>query len=333
MTDTTPTVSDVRQAAERIRGRALRTPLLRSNFLDELTGAEVFIKPETLQRTGSFKFRGACNAISALTQPESERGIVAVSSGNHAQGIAEAARLFGCRATIIMPSDAPASKTARTQRSGATVIAYDRMNEDRDQLAQTHVEEGRVFIHPYNNANVIAGQGTVGLEIAEDAMAAGIGLDDMLVCTGGGGLTAGVALAIKDAFPDCRVYSCEPEGFDDYKRSLESGRIETNAKQGGSVCDAIVTPSPGRIGFAVNSKMLHGGLAASDEAALKAVALAYHELKLVVEPGGAIALACLVAHRDRFEGRKVAITLSGGNMDGVILQHALALQKQAGSYA
>lgn len=333
MQQTLPTIDDVHAAANRIRGRALRTPLLRSSFLDEVTGAQVFIKAENLQRTGSFKFRGACNAIGALDEDERQCGVVAVSSGNHAQGIAEAARLFGCDATIIMPEDAPVAKTERTRRSGAKVIAYDRMNEDRDALAQKHIEQtGSVFIHPFNNSLVIAGQGTAGLEIAQDLSQMDMVPDHMLVCCGGGGLTAGIALAMKESFPDCAIHTCEPKGFDDYRRSLESGKRESNPVQGGSVCDAIVTPEPGEISFAINSRLATGGLVASDEAALKAVAFAWHELKLVVEPGGAIALACLLQNRDRFQGKTVVLTFSGGNIDPDMMHRALALQADAGSY-
>lgn len=333
MTDELPTIEDVRAAAKRIAGRAVRTPLLRSDFLDELTGATVFIKPENLQRTGSFKFRGACNAIGALSKADGQRGILAVSSGNHAQGIAEAARLFGFQATIIMPADAPEAKTERTMRSGAQVIPYDRIREDRDEVARRQIERsGSVFIHPFNNPYVIAGQGTCGLEIAADLHSAGLAVDHMLVCCGGGGLTAGISLAMKDAFPTCVIHTCEPDGFDDYRRSLASGQRESNAVNGGSVCDAIVTPSPGVISFSICSRLASDGLAASDEAALKAVAFAFNELKLVVEPGGAIALACLLQNKDRFEGKTVALTLSGGNIDPDMLQRALALQAEAGTY-
>jgi threonine dehydratase len=328
-----PGIGDIWQAAARISGKAIRTPLLRTDYLDDVSGARVFIKPECLQRTGSFKFRGACNAISAMSEDVRQNGVIAVSSGNHAQGVAEAARLFGVPSTIIMPADAPQTKIDRTRRSGADVIAYDRMTEDRDEVVLGHIERtGAAFIHPFNNPFVIAGQGTTGLEIVEDFNKDGEIPDHVLVCTGGGGLTAGIALCISEAFAHCEIHSCEPEGFDDYRRSLASGKRETNEKPGGSVCDAIVTPQPGEISFAINRDLLADGLAASDDAALRAVAFAFHELKLVVEPGGAIALACLLANRDRFEGKTVVLTLSGGNMDGEMLQRALRLHAETGSY-
>ncbi len=320
-----PTIDDVNRAAERIRGEAVRTPLLRSDALDHMVGKKVFLKPECLQRTGSFKFRGAYNAISQLSKDECEIGFVASSSGNHAQGIAEAARLFGANATIIMPSDAPKMKVHRTQASGAEIVYYDRASEDRDlAVAEFMNEKGGVFIHPFNNPNVIAGQGTVGLEIAEDLQNKGLELDHMVICTGGGGLTSGVTLAIKHHFPDAKIYSSEPAGFDDYARSLKSGSIETNASTAGSVCDAVISPSPGPIGFEINRKNLSGGLVVTDEEALDAVRFAFEELKLVVEPGGAVALASVIKYAPEWDGDVVALTLSGGNVDPAMFDRAIS---------
>ncbi len=333
MSELIPTILDVRSAAERIRGSAVHTPLLRSDFLDELVGTNVFLKPECLQRTGSFKFRGACNALAAMSPETRANGVIAVSSGNHGQGVAEAARIFVVPATIIMPSDAPATKVERTRRSGATVVFYDRLHEDREEVANAlRASTNAAFVHPYENAFVIAGQGTAGLEIVADLQAMGQVPDHMLVCTGGGGLTAGIALAISDSFPECGIHSCEPEGFDDYRRSLISGKREINDTRGGSVCDAIVTPQPGAVSFEINSRLLAEGLAASDEDALLATAFAFRELKLVVEPGGAIALACLIRHRERFAGKCVVVTLSGGNMDADVLNRALELQADRPDY-
>ena len=321
-----PTYTDVQAAAARIQQAALVTPLLRSPLLDALTGATVFLKAENLQKTGSFKFRGAYNAISALSENELKQGVMAVSSGNHAQGVAEAARLLGVPATIIMPKDAPAIKVARTRRSGAAVILYDRMKEDRDALAAEWLKANPAhFVHPYDNPFVIAGQGTSGLEICLQLEQTGHKPDDVFVCTGGGGLTSGIALAVEHHFPDAKVHSCEPEGFDDYRRSLIAGERVANERPGGSICDAIVTPMPGEISFAINRKLLGEGHSVSDDEALAAVALAFNELKLVVEPGGAVALASVLKAGRALAGKTVVAVLSGGNIDPQVLATALEL--------
>ena len=316
MSQPLPAISDIRLAAERLAGRAVRTPLLASDVLDELTGARIFIKPECLQKTGSFKFRGAYNAISSLSEAERAFGVVACSSGNHAQGVAEAARLLGVAATIVMPADAPSIKIERTKRSGAQVVTYDRANEDRDAIAgEICKRTGAVEVHPYNNAQVIAGQGTCGLEIAEDIEKAGHSCDRVLVCTGGGGLTAGVALAIHDRFPQAKIHTVEPEGFDDYRMSLEAGKRVGNERLSGSACDALLAPSPGEIGFAINRERIESGFVVSDEEAFEAMRFAFLELKLVVEPGGAVALAALLQAGRQFSGETIACILSGGNVD------------------
>ncbi|MFN0264170.1 threonine/serine dehydratase [Tepidamorphus sp. 3E244] len=319
-----PTIADVRAAAGRIAGQAVRTPLISSADLNARLGARVFLKPECLQRTGSFKFRGAYNAISAMNPKARERGVVACSSGNHAQGVAAAAQLFEMQATIVMPADAPQTKIERTRALGARVVAYDRASEDRDLIAQKVLAEtGGTFVHPYNDAFVIAGQGTAGLEAADDIAEAGLSLDDVLVCTGGGGLTAGVCLSVHDRFPDARIYSVEPENFDDMARSLKSGTIQFNATTSGSLCDALLTPSPGETGFAINWKRLAGGLVVSDAQALSAVAWAFANLKLVLEPGGAVALAALLSGKIDVQGRTVLVVLSGGNVDAGMFETAL----------
>jgi len=324
MSQTIPVIDDIVRAAETLLGHAVRTPLLRSPALDALTGGEVFVKPENLQKTGSFKFRGAYNAISNLDDAQRKRGVVALSSGNHAQGVGEAARLFGVAATIVMPSDAPASKITRTLASGAEVIHFDRENDDRDAVvARVVADKDAVFIHPFNNPMVIAGQGTVGLEIADDLAALGKKADRVLICTGGGGLTAGVALAIHARFPEAIIHTVEPEGFDDYRRSLEAGEILENELRGGSVCDAILSSCPGTIGFEVNRKLISQGLVVSDSEALEAVRFAYEELKLVVEPGGAVALAAVLQLGRKCEGETVALVLSGGNVDPAIFAAAI----------
>jgi len=309
-----PTIADIVAAAERLKGRAVRTPLLRNDILDEATDARVFLKPENLQKTGSFKFRGAFNAISSLSEAERRAGVVACSSGNHAQGVAEAARLLGVKATIVMPADAPSIKIERTCRSGAEIVTYDRASEDRDAIAGEICQRtGAAFIHPYDNSRVIAGQGTCGLEIAEDMAASGLTCDRLLVCTGGGGLTAGVSLAIHDRFPGAKIHTVEPEGFDDYRRSLEAGSRVANDRLTGSACDALMSPMPGELSFAINRDHIDSGLAVSDEAAFEAMRFAFNELKLVVEPGGAVALAALLEAGKRFAGETVACVLSGGN--------------------
>lgn len=325
MSDYIPIYDDILSAAETIKGEAVRTPLLRCDALDEATGCKVFVKPENLQRTGSFKFRGAYNAISKLSHEERARGILANSSGNHAQGVGDASRMFGCASTIIMPADAPAMKVARTKAYGAKVIHFDRATEDREAvLARVEKETGSTIVHPYNNAMVIAGQGTVGLEIAEDIKALGLELDRITVCTGGGGLTAGIALSINANFPDAKVHCVEPVNFDDYKRSIESGQLERNAATAGSICDAIIAPSPGKIGFEVNKKLLHSGLVVTDDEALAAIKFAYEELKMVVEPGGAVALAGVLKHGKAWSGETVGLVLSGGNIDPDLFVKAIS---------
>jgi len=325
MTEYIPSYDDILSAAEALKGEAVRTPLLRCDALDEATGCKVFVKPENLQRTGSFKFRGAYNAISKLSDEDRAKGVLASSSGNHAQGVGDASRVFGCAATIIMPADAPVMKVNRTKAFGAKVIHFDRASKDRELvLAQVKKETGSIVVHPYDNAMVIAGQGTVGLEIAEDITALGLHLDRIAVCTGGGGLTAGIALSITKHFPDAKVHSVEPENFDDYKRSIESGSRERNATTAGSICDAIIAPSPGKIGFEINKELIHSGLVVTDDEALAAIKFAYEELKMVVEPGGAVALAGVLKYGKQWAGETVALVLSGGNIDPEVFVRAIS---------
>ncbi len=325
MAEYIPTYDDIVSAAQTIKGEAVRTRLMRSEALDKATGCKVFIKPENLQRTGSFKFRGAYNAISKLSNEERAKGVLASSSGNHAQGVGAASQLFGCLSTIVMPADAPVMKVERTKAFGAKVVHFERATQDREAVLK-HVqnETGGVVVHPYNNAMVIAGQGTVGLEIVEDIKDGEDHLDRVIACTGGGGLTSGVALAINHHFPEVKIHSAEPAGFDDYKRSLESGKPECNATTAGSICDAIISPSPGSIGFTINKKLLHSGLVVTDEEALAAVKFAYEELKLVVEPGGAVALAGVLKYGNEWAGETIAIVLSGGNIDPDVFIRAIS---------
>ncbi len=322
-----PTFDDVLAAQKRLAGRAVRTPLLFSPVLSDRLDARVYLKPECLQRTGSFKFRGAWNAVDALGR-QAAAGIVACSSGNHAQGVAEAARIAGIPAVIVMPEDAPLLKRQRTPRSGARIVLYDRVTGDRDAIAQRIAEEeGLAFIHPFNNPMVIAGQGTAGLEIAEDCHALGIELDVVLVPCSGGGLAAGTALSVTERFPRAAVYTAEPQNFDDYRRSLSAGAPVRNAKKSGSVCDALLSPTPGAIGWEINRRRLAGGVTATDDEALRAVGFAFDEHRLVVEPGGAAGLAALIAGRLDVSGRNVVVMLSGGNIGDETLVEAIRLYR------
>ena len=317
-----PTHDDVRAAVRRIEGRVVRTPILRNAELDRRAGGTILLKAEPLQRTGSFKLRGATNAVLQLDAAQRRAGVVAYSSGNHAQGLACAAASLGIPATIIMPADAPQVKVDSTRRWGATVIAYDRQTEDREALGRDFAARtGAVLIPPYDHPHVMAGQGTVGLELVEDA---GMPLDALLVCTGGGGLIAGCALAMEGASPATSVYAVEPQDSDDTARSLRSGVREGNAPGGSQLCDALLSPMPGELTFAVNQPRLAGGLAVSDAEVMQAIAFAFLHLKLVVEPGGAVCLAALLSGRFPAEGRVVGAVLSGGNVDPGVFASALA---------
>ncbi len=320
-----PTFDDVLAAADRIKGEAVRTPLLTWRVLDDAVGARVFLKPECLQRTGSFKFRGAFNAVAKLAPEVRARGVVASSSGNHAQGLAAAAVIHGVPATIVMPGDAPAIKRERTAALGADIVLYDRARDDRDAIAGAiAAKTGGTIVHPYDNAGVIAGQGTVGLEIVEDMKAFGVAPDIVLVCCGGGGLTAGIALAVKALVPDAVVHTVEPAGFDDQARSFIAGERLHNPALSGSICDALLAPKPGRLTFAINRDRVGSGLVVTDAEALAAVSFAARELKLIAEPGGAVALAAALGHKVDFAGRTVAVVMSGGNIDPAMLARAIA---------
>lgn len=317
-------ITKIRAAAARIEGHRRRTPLLSSPFLDEIAGRAVHVKPECLQHTGSFKYRGARSALSALDPDVRARGVIAFSSGNHAQGVALAAREFGVPAVIVMPADSPRLKLENTRALGAEVVTYDRATEDRDALGAALADErGLTLIRPFDDAEVIAGQGTTGLEIAEDATALGIERADVLVCCGGGGLTSGIALALEADAPGLRARTVEPEGFDDVARSLRSGRIERNERISGGLCDAVITPQPGELTFPILQRLCGPGLVVSDEEVLRAMALAFQRLKLVVEPGGAVALAAALFHPEEIEGESVICTLSGGNVDADTFARAL----------
>lgn len=318
------TFSDIEAAAARIRTEAILTPLLSHPALNKRTGATVLIKPENLQRSGSFKFRGAFNRLNLVPHANRANGVVACSSGNHAQGVAAGAQILSMPATIVMPADAPAIKLERTREFGATVVTYDRDTEDRDAIARALCEEtDATFVHPYNDPGVIAGQGTVGLEMAHQAEALGYQLDDVLACTGGGGLSSGIALALAEKVPTARFHTVEPENFDEYRRSLEAGERLSNAQKSGSICDALLSETPGDIGFSILRQLAGEGVTVTDDEALEAVAFAFRELKLVVEPGGAVALAALLSGKLPVKGKTVGVVLTGGNIDPRMLMRAL----------
>jgi threonine dehydratase len=316
-TTTVPvTPADIDVAAETIAPVAVRTPLLNSATLDELIGARVFLKPEVLQRTGSFKFRGAYNKLSSIPNERRAAGVVAFSSGNHAQGVAAAARLLHMPATIVMPADAPVAKRERTKAYGAEVVLYDRDKEDREAIARAICDKrGATLVPPYDDPKIVAGQGTVGREIALDLSARNTTPDLVIAPASGGGLVAGVATAIKAKFSGAQVMTAEPEGFDDHAKSFAAGRRIEIKPSGRTICDALMAPMPGEITFAVNNALGVRGVVVSDVEVGVAVKFAFNELKLVVEPGGAIALAALLAGRIETRGKTIAIVLSGGNVD------------------
>jgi len=313
---TIPSAADIAAAAKRILGVAVRTPLINAAVLDDRLGARVFLKAETLQRTGSFKFRGAYNKISSIPEAQRAAGVVAYSSGNHAQGVAAAARLLGMRATIVMPADAPKPKLARTKALGAEVVTYERNTEDRALIAKRIVaERGATLVPPYDDLLIIAGQGTIGVEIVEDLAKLGLIPEIVVIGASGGGLAAGVVLGVKSLVPSATFYTVEPEGFDDTLRSFKSGRRETNAKMSGTICDALMTATPGEVTFPINSKLIGQGVTVSDKEVEAAIRFAFEELKLVVEPGGVIGLAALLAGKVDVKSKVVVGVLSGGNVE------------------
>ena len=314
----------IEAAAGRLKGHARVTPLLSSPFLDEIAGRRVLVKAECLQHTGSFKYRGARSAVSALSDAQRKNGVIAYSSGNHAQGVALAAKQFGASAVIIMPSNAPKMKIDNTRALGAEVVLYDRATEDRDAIGTKLSEErGLTLVRPFDEPEVIAGQGTCGLEIAAQAADLGVTEADVIVCCGGGGLTSGIALALEAHAPGMRVRPAEPEGFDDVTRSLASGQIERNTGSASGLCDAIVTPQPGNLTFPIMHRLCGPGIVVSDDEAQMALAQAFARLKLVAEPGGAVALAAALYHGDQIDADTVICTISGGNVDRAVFLRAL----------
>jgi threonine dehydratase len=320
-----PTASDIEAAAKRLAGIAVRTPLINAPVLDEVIGARVFLKAETLQRTGSFKFRGAYNKISSIPTDRRSAGVVAYSSGNHAQGVAAAARLLGMRATIVMPADAPRPKRERTLALGAEVVLYDRNTEDRAAIAKKIVaERGATLVPPYDDPLIIAGQGTIGTEIVEDLARLSLKPEIVIVGASGGGLAAGISLGVKSKVPSAKFYAVEPEGFDDTLRSFASGKREANARMSGSICDALLSNTPGELTFPITRELIGQGTTVTDDEVGNAVRYAFHELKLVVEPGGVIGLAALLAGKIAVKGKVVVAILSGANVDPELFGRLIA---------
>lgn len=319
-----PSFADIEDAARRIEGAAVRTPLLRADALDAATGGSIFVKAEPLQRTGSFKFRGAYNRISRLTCQERRAGVVAFSSGNHAQAVAKAASMTETHATIVMPSDAPRLKIEATRGYGAEVVLYDRHTQSREDIAAAiQAKLGAVLVPPFEDPFIIAGQGTAGLESALDLKAMGLSADVVLCPTSGGGFMAGTALAFEGTSPKARCFAVEPDAFDDYARSLAAGTRQTNAATAGGLCDALLTPTPGELTFSINQPRLSGALTVSDDEVIYAMAYAFRWLKLVIEPGGAVALAAALANKLPLKGQTALIIASGGNVDPLVFARAL----------
>jgi threonine dehydratase len=325
-----PTYGDVLAARKRLGSLSCLTPLIEHPVLNAAAGARVFLKAENLQRVGAFKFRGAYNKIAQVNEARFPGGVVACSSGNHAQGVAAAATLRGLKSVIVMPADAPRLKIERTKAFGGEVVVYNRVTEDRDAIAREICEKrNAAYVHPFDDPDVIAGQGTVGLEMMEQAAALGAVPDIVMVGASGGGLIGGVSLAVKEKSPSTEIWSVEPAGFDDLARSLQMGTRERNAALSGSICDALLAATPGEITFEMAKSHLAGGVSVTDEEAKAAVRFAFRELKLVVEPGGAVSLAAILARKLPIEGKTVAAVLSGGNVDPSVFSEIIADKRAA----
>ena len=323
---TPPAFREIEEAAGRIRGVLVQTPLLESERLNARLGGRLLVKAEGLQRTGSFKARGAWNRLSLLSGAERTRGVVAFSSGNHAQAVAWAGQRLGIETVVIaMPADAPKAKIERTRAWGAEIVLYDRATENREALGlRLAAERSLTLVPPYDDRRVIAGAGTLGLEVAHQAAAMGAIPDVLLVCCAGGGLTAGCALAWETLLPEACVFAVEPEGYDDTARSLAAGMRLGNSPGAISICDAVLAPMPGVLTFGINAARLGGGLVVSDREALAAMRVAFEEFGLVVEPGGAVALAAALFGRLPVSKRVVAVALTGANVDPAVYQRAFA---------
>ena len=313
----------IKTAAARLQGHVRVTPLLHAALLDRVAGRRVLVKAECLQLTGSFKARGGWAAVSALDPKARARGVIAYSSGNHAQGVALAAARHGAPCVILMPSDAPEVKIANTRAYGAEVVLYDRATQDRDAIGATiAADRGLTLIRPYDDPQVIAGQATVGLELARQATDAGVTTAPVIVCCGGGGLASGIALALEATAPGLTVRTAEPQGFDDMARSLATGQRQKNPASTGSICDAILTPTPGELTFPILQRLAGAGITITDDQALQAMALAFTHLRIVLEPGGAVALAAALFAPDLPD--TVIAVATGGNVDPATFANALA---------
>jgi threonine dehydratase len=316
MSDRLPEFTDVEAAAKRIAPWAVKTPLLESPALNDRVGGRVLLKPEMFQRTGSFKFRGACNRISLIPEAERAKGVVAFSSGNHAQGVAAVATLFKIPATIVMPSDAPRAKIEGTRSYGANIVTYDRKTGDREAIAaEIQRKSGATLIKPFDDPFIVAGQGTAGLEMAHQSAALGVTMDHVFVPCGGGGLVAGISLALNTTSPATKVTGIEPENYDGMTRSLAAGSRVAAPANTVSIADSLQAPMPGAVPFAVAQSKMYTAASLKDEVLARAVSFAFRTLKIVVEPGGAAGLAALLSGKFHNRGETVGVLLSGGNAD------------------
>lgn len=315
-----PTYHDVAKAVERLDGHAVKTPLLRSDAIDEMVGKKVWFKAECLQKKNAFKYRGAFNRLSAMSADEQARGVVAFSSGNHAQGVSCAAKELGMDAIIVMPTDAPEVKVAGVLADGAKIVSYDRHTESREEIAaQIAKRDGRTLVPSYDDPYVIAGQGTIGVELAE----AKPSFDAMITCLGGGGMCAGISLAMGELSPKTRIFGAEPTDYNDHQQSLRAGERRKLSSTPPSLCDAIMTPMPGELTWPINGRSLEDVYTVSDEDCLNAMKVAYEHLGVTLEPGGAAAMAATLGGNLPDTVKTVAVILSGGNVDPVILERAL----------
>ncbi len=312
-----PTFADIEDAARHIGVACIVTPLLESPVINAQVEGRVLVKAEGLQRTGSFKMRGAYNRMRLLTDDERSRGVVAYSSGNNGQAVAYAARILGTTAVVVMPADAPRTKVEKTKALGAEVIFYDRQRDDRVAIGKRLADErGLVMVPPFEDRFVMAGAGTVALEAVRQAQSMGVSsVDAMIACCSGGGLAAGCAIVMHELLPDAERLAAEPVGFDDTARSLAAGERVSNAPGGHSICDSVLAPMPGALTFEVNRRLLTGAVAVTDAEVIDAMRTAFRELGLVAEPGGSVALASVLSGRYAARGKTVIVTLSGANVD------------------
>ena len=319
-----PTFNDILSAVKNIKNIAVRTPLLESPIINKTIGGRILFKAEVLQKTGSFKFRGSIHSIASLSNAQKANGVVAFSSGNHAQGVALAANLAGIKSTIIMPKDAPDIKIRNTKEFGADIILYDRYTEDREKITANFAKKnGANIIRPYDAALTIAGQATIGVEIAEQCDELNIMPDYLLSPCGGGGLMAGLCLSMVKLLPKVKLYSIEPDFYDDTKRSLETGKRQNNNGNIKTYCDAIVTHTPGEYTFPINKKHLSGGFSVNDKKVAHAMINLFENLKLVVEPAGAVGFAALLSNKLPLQGETAVVILSGGNVDPKLFKDIL----------